>query len=417
MPAPAIYVVATVLSAVGAAVAFKHFVYDPHLAPVFEHWAEEYLAHRRAQRQRQSPIPVPATFPLHERRGDHSRRSDSNSTSSHSGDDSKQKGPFSRANKGTDDVGLDQTRDVKQWRSQVERSQRTASLRHRANRGVRPMDQSIDTIPNTTMSPTHVIFDSSTSAPTTPTATLKSSVPSPPPEVSSIGTPQTFISESTAQPMVTGDNATVGMSPVTKSHPSPPRPDSPPRPSVSPIPSLSQSYPQEIDRERGVELLSPPSSGTSSPFTTFSPFVAPQALSPFAAIQPLDNDQDPSSESDRWSSAHPASQGLSRRSQHTSTSSHYQSFPTSPTPPRSNLASSLDAMHIPSAHEEQLSQLSSPSPINFASPNALSPRSPHSNLSDLESMTDLDVMSEFGSDGSIASWAEVSSVSGSANRR
>jgi hypothetical protein len=283
--------------------------------------------------------------------------------------------------------------------------------------------QPINSIPTKpTASPMHVIFDNGTSAPTTPTATVASVASSPPPQVSSIGTPQSVISESTARPHVTDNNPTAGSSQVLEK--STPRLVSPTSltipdhhhspPSISsPIPSLSQSYPQELDRERGVELLSPPSSGTSSPFTTFSPLAVPQVLSPFAVVQPLDHGPDPfSSEFDRWSVPHTPARGLSP-SQHTASSSHYQSFPTSPLRP-SPLDVNSDA-HARTSHEE-LSQLSSPSPINFASPNALSPRSPHSNLSDLESMTDLDVMSEFGSDGSGGSWAEVSSPSGSAKR-
>lgn len=37
------------------------------------------------------------------------------------------------------------------------------------------------------------------------------------------------------------------------------------------IPSLSQVYPVELDYERGVELLSAPSSRADSPFSAFSP--------------------------------------------------------------------------------------------------------------------------------------------------
>lgn len=292
------------------------------------------------------------------------------------------------------------------------------------------------------MSPTHVISD--TSAPTTPTTTtIPSRLSSPPPEVSPITTAQTFSSGSTVRPSVHGRAVLSGPSPLSQVHTlpstSPPQaisshltPTSPTRASnpipdysppsfSSPIPSLSQSYPQELDRERGVELLSPPSSGTSSPFTTFSPLVAPQALSPFAVVQPLD--RDPSPEIDTWSS-NPASRALSPSQQTitSTTASHYQSLPASPTSSRSNLSSPVNVarepLRSPSPHE--LSYLSSPSPVNFASPNALSPRSPHSDLSDLEFVTDIDAISDPGSDGSVGSdrsWTGIAPTPGSTSRR
>ncbi|KAF9443297.1 hypothetical protein P691DRAFT_421560 [Macrolepiota fuliginosa MF-IS2] len=291
------------------------------------------------------------------------------------------------------------------------------------------------------MSPTHVIID--TSAPTTPTTvTLPSRDPSPPPQVSPI---QSTNSDSTLRPSTTSPRNALSRPPRLPRVRTPPSASSPhptivtptlanpagaeetgtasehlPHSFSSPIPSLSQSYPQELDREHGVELLSPPSSGTSSPFTTFSPFVAPQALSPFTVVQPLDHNSSPEIHS---RSPNPASRALSP-SQSTTTSttqSSYQSLPTSPVIATSNLSSPINVTHeqtrSPSPREE-LSYLSSPSPINFTSPDALSPRSPHSDLSDLDFESDVDVLSDQGSEGSDRSWAGVSSASGSsANRR
>ncbi|KAH7910327.1 hypothetical protein BJ138DRAFT_980962, partial [Hygrophoropsis aurantiaca] len=58
MPAPAIvgaYVVAAIAGTV-AIVAFKEFVYETHIAPVIERWAEEFVAERQARRRRSSPV-------------------------------------------------------------------------------------------------------------------------------------------------------------------------------------------------------------------------------------------------------------------------------------------------------------------------------------------------------------------------
>ncbi|KAF8807316.1 hypothetical protein BYT27DRAFT_6563978 [Phlegmacium glaucopus] len=49
MPAPAIYVLAF-LGTVGAAIVFKEFVYEPHIAPHIDRWIAEYQAARRRER-------------------------------------------------------------------------------------------------------------------------------------------------------------------------------------------------------------------------------------------------------------------------------------------------------------------------------------------------------------------------------
>ncbi|KAJ3506031.1 hypothetical protein NLJ89_g7100 [Agrocybe chaxingu] len=58
MPAPAVYVLA-VLGTVGAVIAFKEFVYDPHIVPALERWKAEYDARREARRRREAPVEVP----------------------------------------------------------------------------------------------------------------------------------------------------------------------------------------------------------------------------------------------------------------------------------------------------------------------------------------------------------------------
>ncbi|KXN88974.1 hypothetical protein AN958_06436 [Leucoagaricus sp. SymC.cos] len=451
MPAPAVYALA-VVGTFGAIYAFHQFVYEPHLAPRIEQFAEEWIARRRARRmQQQGPIGVPASIPLRRRRGSHSRHSDS--TLSDSDSDSSpnplQGSPshrrngsrgLSRSQMKSHGADFDESfaREVSEWRNEVERNQTSGGLRHRTNIGVHVMDESINPIPHPTMSPTHVIFD--TSAPTTPTTTSFSRLSSPPIQVSPL---QAADIESTLHASPTRPSAPLKPSPLSQvrtplpplptrapSHsaspnPSPispsattPVPDRSPPSFPSPIPSLSQSYPQELDRERGVELLSPPSSGTSSPFTTFSPLVAPQALSPFAVVQPLD--RNPSPETHSWT-PNPDSRSLSPHAITDATASVYRSLPASPTSPRSETFSPVnivrEPIRTPSPQEDPFSHPSLPVSGNFTSPNALSPRSPHSDLSDLDFESDLDVISDPGSEGSNRSWAGVSSNSGSSNGR
>ncbi|KAG2149378.1 hypothetical protein DEU56DRAFT_62354 [Suillus clintonianus] len=57
MPAPvAVYVVAAIAS-FAAVYAFHEFVYEPHIAPAIERWAEDFLENRRARRR----VPVAST--------------------------------------------------------------------------------------------------------------------------------------------------------------------------------------------------------------------------------------------------------------------------------------------------------------------------------------------------------------------
>ncbi|EEB97458.1 hypothetical protein MPER_03221 [Moniliophthora perniciosa FA553] len=81
MPAPAVYVVA-VVGTVAAGFAFKHFVYDPHIAPKFQQWRDEVRARREARRRRRAgPIPVPIAVELNStsQRRDDKRSDDSDS--------------------------------------------------------------------------------------------------------------------------------------------------------------------------------------------------------------------------------------------------------------------------------------------------------------------------------------------------
>ncbi|TFY60972.1 hypothetical protein EVG20_g7230 [Dentipellis fragilis] len=58
MPGPAVCVVAAI-GTVAAAVAFKEFVYDPHLSPIVDAWVENLKARHRQRQQRRQAVAVP----------------------------------------------------------------------------------------------------------------------------------------------------------------------------------------------------------------------------------------------------------------------------------------------------------------------------------------------------------------------
>ncbi|KAG6876371.1 hypothetical protein C0992_013178 [Termitomyces sp. T32_za158] len=93
----------------------SQFVYEPHLAPKLEQWAEEFLATREARRrQRAGAVPVLATPHVHDRH-------DLNDFDSNAGGERQ---PIPLENLGS--------RDVREWRSEVDRSQ---TLRRRRGLG------------------------------------------------------------------------------------------------------------------------------------------------------------------------------------------------------------------------------------------------------------------------------------------
>ncbi|KZT70265.1 hypothetical protein DAEQUDRAFT_725534 [Daedalea quercina L-15889] len=169
MPAPAVtavYVVGAVAVAAGV-FAFKEFVYEPHIAPKLEAWAESFVENRRRQRaRRRGPIPA---HPVHEH-GDenHSRRSSGSRNV-----DSHPRPPFpSRAD---DTDGDDRGMSVELEHLAAHEASasgddgRQNGLRYRKTAGA--MDESNVSIPYRPISPTHVIFDSSTSpTPTSPSS-------------------------------------------------------------------------------------------------------------------------------------------------------------------------------------------------------------------------------------------------------
>ncbi|PCH40708.1 hypothetical protein WOLCODRAFT_136951 [Wolfiporia cocos MD-104 SS10] len=138
MPAPAVYVLGAV-GAIGAMYVFGKFVYEPHIAPHLEVWAESFLEHRRrARRQRQGPI---LASPVETRHDDDSR--DDNDSSDGENGLSVELDEFTQGSS----------------TGRLPQNQPTSGLRFRPRTGI--MDQSNIDLPFNLMSPTHVVFDSS----------------------------------------------------------------------------------------------------------------------------------------------------------------------------------------------------------------------------------------------------------------
>ncbi|KAF8967494.1 hypothetical protein BDZ97DRAFT_1755920 [Flammula alnicola] len=378
MPAPAIYVLA-IVGTVGAVIAFKEFVYEPHIAPAIDRWKAEYQAARHRRRmaaihQAQAEVQMTQT----QKKEPKPRASDKFSDEDNSDDDDDDSGhgkgsstASSKFMKGglllrrpewdvqnQRDVELDNfvAREVSEWRSEVTGQ----VLRQRKNVSEHAMDESIHAIPYVPLSPsrTHVVFDPS--SPSTPSA--GSRVPSPPPPPPVLA-PPTGVSTTGPSPTIEPQVRSSSAAPVAREEPvdpiqsvvsvsvpvsspvssilaSPASPMihppaeamiSPTSPEVTPfqhaitqstlldstsdlsptfnipsssnvsaefdplqqsypqvVPSLSQSYPQELDYEHGLELLSPPSSRSASPFSMagMSPNQdqGQRALSPFSSI-------------------------------------------------------------------------------------------------------------------------------------
>ncbi|KAF9231686.1 hypothetical protein BU15DRAFT_82098 [Melanogaster broomeanus] len=133
MPPPvAVYVVAAI-TGVAAVLAFKELIYEPHIAPALESWAENFLERRRTARNRRaSAVPVS--------RRDHRNSSPSSSSSSQSNQGSPSRHGRERPS-GQDDLEGLVAREVDEWRNEVLRSQEITreGLRKRAT--VRPRDE------------------------------------------------------------------------------------------------------------------------------------------------------------------------------------------------------------------------------------------------------------------------------------
>ncbi|KAF9235206.1 hypothetical protein BU15DRAFT_65042 [Melanogaster broomeanus] len=167
------YVVAAI-AGVAAVLAFKEFVYEPHIAPALESWAENFLERRRTARNRRaSAVPV-------------SRRDRRNSSSSSS---QSNQGSLSRHGRerpsGQNDLAAESyeleglvAREVDEWRNEVLRSQEITREGLRKRGTARPrdefdsfdgmtmsFDESFTSLSRTPLAPTHII--SNVSSPTT----------------------------------------------------------------------------------------------------------------------------------------------------------------------------------------------------------------------------------------------------------
>lgn len=262
MPRP-VYVLA-IVGTVAAGIAFKEFVYEPHIAPKLEKWAEEFIAKRKAKRrQRESLIAVPVSLA------------------------SKGKARCKQSDDGGDTDDDDKSayeleklisHEVHEWRNEVDKSNSsTLRLRRNAASEQSALDQSNISIPYPALIPTHVIFNSS--APSTPTTVsdiggaspspTSSPLPQTLPEIHLSPSRSTLRSPSPTSPpgrLPTPAPSADALSPqLASDQPFPPFTFSP-----SSIPSLSLSHPVDLDQEHGVELLSAPSSRPDTPFSHVS---------------------------------------------------------------------------------------------------------------------------------------------------
>lgn len=101
-------------------------MYEPHLAPKIEKWAEEFVAKRQARRRQLAPAagPVGVPGPLHGDEDQATRRKHRTSGSDHDGPEMSQS------------IELENliAKEVREWRSEVDRSQTSSrGLRQRGH--------------------------------------------------------------------------------------------------------------------------------------------------------------------------------------------------------------------------------------------------------------------------------------------
>ncbi|KAJ7075605.1 hypothetical protein B0H15DRAFT_934634 [Mycena belliarum] len=293
MPAPVavgIYVLAAIGS-VAAGLAFKEFVYEPHIAPRVERWAEEFLANRRARKMQRAgfaAVPVPSHSGKHSDYGHGDGREDTEADA-----------------RSTYELESLVANEVRSWRAQVDAGRGEGSgLRHRKNGSMTALDESNIIIPYSPMTPTHVLFDPAeamslaASSPVS-TSTMSSRVPTPSPHSTLSHSfrmpppPGTMQAPPTPEPSTHGSPAHTPLPiPANTSVLAPPAPPTaflsavlpePQDPFLSSsemhsphhVPSLSLSHPLDLaaDAERDLELLSAPASSRPvSPFSELSAF-------------------------------------------------------------------------------------------------------------------------------------------------
>ncbi|KAG6836965.1 hypothetical protein H0H93_000357 [Arthromyces matolae] len=249
MPAPAAAVtVAAIVGFVAVGFAFTKFVYEPHIAPKLEQWAEEFLAHREARRnQRAGMVPVLAA-PHQRERQSIDKRSDSDGIRGEE----------------RESIELENliAKEVHEWRNEVNRS---STIRRRMNKsGTRYSPEASDTH-NHGIHYTFCLWRGVRismgdrridASPARHASYLREAgtvpIPHSPPTVKGLGLLPTPAASSTMS--AAPQNASL----------------SPPM-----VPSLSQLHPLELDQEHGVELLSAPSSRPDTPFSSFSQRLSP----------------------------------------------------------------------------------------------------------------------------------------------
>lgn len=221
MPAPvAVYVVAAIAGA-AAVVAFHEFVFEPHIAPAIERWAEDFLAKRRARRG--GLVPVSST------------RGSGDGDSGPSGANPRKRTPAGEE----DSIELEGLNlgPVDEWRNEVHRTAPGTGVRRRVR--VTPdtdegsisttINDSFTSLTHTPLAPTHVI--SNVSSPFTETLSL------------STRTPTRAHSRASSRAASDGereDNTTIFLAP--SSHSSSPPPSPPFGPILPDSPRTSATY-------------------------------------------------------------------------------------------------------------------------------------------------------------------------------
>ncbi|KAG1789611.1 uncharacterized protein HD556DRAFT_1446836 [Suillus plorans] len=189
MPAPVAVCVVAAIAGVAAVIAFHEFVFEPHIAPAIERWAENFLANRRARRR--DPVPLQST------------RGSGHGDPGPSCADLRRRTPAGEE----DSVEL-QGFDLDEWRNQVHRTTPGTGMRRRV--GVIP-----DTDEGSISSTMDESFSSLTHTPLTPTYFI-SNVSSPFAEAPSVSTCTPSCSHSGSTPRTNSPYSTRPISPVVR---------------------------------------------------------------------------------------------------------------------------------------------------------------------------------------------------------
>ncbi|KAI6166485.1 hypothetical protein EDD17DRAFT_64024 [Pisolithus thermaeus] len=208
MPPHVAALVVVAVASVAATAAFYQFVYEPHIAPAIEAWAEDFIARRRATRNARA---VPISTSQRPQRSHSSSSSSSPSSSTRGADGSPRDDPSAtctrrathrttgtrgRTGRNLDNVESYElealvANDVEEWRNDVRRSQHESGLRRRRGLGLggrmhsasdhdldhmsTTLDESFTELTHTPITPTHVI--SNVSSPVSSDGSSLSSTP------------------------------------------------------------------------------------------------------------------------------------------------------------------------------------------------------------------------------------------------